>query len=187
MSDQYIGEIRMVGFNFAPVGWALCQGQLLPIMQYNALFALLGTTYGGNGQTTFGLPDYRGRSPVGMGAGPGLTPINQGEMSGAESVVLSAAQLPAHSHAAGTIAIALGASSGAGSTSNPAGAVPANASDNQGITLSSFAASGNALLAPGTAQGQTAAAGNSQPTPLRNPFIGINFIIALEGEFPSRS
>jgi microcystin-dependent protein len=80
MSDPFLGEIRMVGFNFNPVGWALCNGQLLPIAQNSALFALLGTTFGGNGTTTFGLPDFRGRGPVGMGNGPGLTPIVQGAL-----------------------------------------------------------------------------------------------------------
>jgi len=100
MSDPFLGEIRMVGFNFAPRGWAMCQGQLLSIAQNNALFALLGTLYGGDGQTTFGLPDYRGRSPVGMGQGPGLSAVVQGEMAGTENVTLTLNQMPMHNHVA---------------------------------------------------------------------------------------
>ena len=100
MSEPFLGEIRMVGFNFAPTGWAFCAGQTVAIAQNSALFALLSTTFGGDGRVTFGLPDYRGRSPVGMGAGPGLTVVQQGEKSGTESVVLTSAQMPQHTHAA---------------------------------------------------------------------------------------
>src|SRR5690606_5156315 len=98
MSEPFLGEIRMVGFNFAPRGWAFCQGQLLSIAQNSALFSLLGTMYGGNGTTTFALPDLRGRSPVGMGNGPGLTPITQGELAGTENVTLLSTQMPMHTH-----------------------------------------------------------------------------------------
>ena len=98
MGDQFLGEIRMVGFSFAPVGWALCDGSLLPISQYQALFSLLGVTFGGNGTTTFGLPDLRGRAPVGMGSGPNLAPITQGELAGNENVTLSTQQMPNHTH-----------------------------------------------------------------------------------------
>src|SRR3569833_1354169 len=98
MGDQFIGEIRMVGFNFAPAGWALCDGSLLPIAQYQALFALLGSMFGGNGTTTFGLPDLRGRAPVGMGNGPNLTPVSQGQLAGSESATLSPGQMPMHTH-----------------------------------------------------------------------------------------
>ncbi|MDF1702801.1 MAG: tail fiber protein, partial [Planctomycetota bacterium] len=100
MSDPFLGQIVMFGGNFAPRGWALCDGQLLAISQYQALFSILGTTYGGDGRTTFGLPRMRGRSPVHAGTGAGLSPISLGELGGATSVTLSTAQLPAHTHAA---------------------------------------------------------------------------------------
>src|SRR3954452_431305 len=96
--DPFIGELRLFGFNFAPRGWALCQGQLLSISSNTALFSLLGTMYGGNGQTTFGLPDLRGRSALGFGQGPGLSGYQQGQVGGEEQVTLSRAQLPAHGH-----------------------------------------------------------------------------------------
>jgi microcystin-dependent protein len=96
--DQYIGQLMLFAGNFAPRGWAFCHGQLLSIAQNSALFSLLGTTYGGDGRTTFGLPDLRGRAPIGMGQGPGLSNITQGEMAGAAAVTLTTAQMPAHSH-----------------------------------------------------------------------------------------
>src|SRR5438477_8882632 len=98
MSEPFLGEIRMFGFNFAPVGWAMCNGQLLPISQNTALFSLLGTQYGGNGQSNFALPDLRGRVAMGFGQGPGLSPRVQGETGGEEAVVLTAATMPAHTH-----------------------------------------------------------------------------------------
>jgi len=98
MSDQYVGEIRMTGFNFAPQGWALCNGQTLPIAQNNALFALIGTTYGGNGSTNFNLPNLQGRVPVHQGTGTGLTTAVIGESAGTETVTLLATNLPSHSH-----------------------------------------------------------------------------------------
>src|SRR4029077_9523368 len=96
--DPFLGEIRMFGGNFAPQGWATCDGQILPISQNTALFALLGTTYGGNGQTTFALPDLRGRVPVHVGQGPGLANRDQGEVAGEETHVLTTAEIPAHAH-----------------------------------------------------------------------------------------
>lgn len=98
MSDPYLGEIRLVGFNYAPINWALCDGQLLPISQNSALFSLLGTLYGGNGVTTFGLPDLRGRVPMHQGQGPDLSPRTVGESGGAETVTLTTNQIPSHTH-----------------------------------------------------------------------------------------
>src|ERR1044071_219623 len=98
MSEPFVGEIRMVGFNFAPRGWAFCNGQQLPIAQNSALFSLIGATYGGNGTTTFALPDLRGRVPVGIGQGPGLTNVTLGQKFGGETNTLTVANLPAHSH-----------------------------------------------------------------------------------------
>lgn len=184
MSDPFIGEVRAVGFNFAPRGWALCAGQQLSIAQNTALFSLLGTTFGGNGVTTFGLPDYQGRSPVGMGNGPGLTPIVQGEVSGSESVTLLATQMPSHTHAASGVQTASDASA---TQASPSGAVPAiTVAEDGRTTFFSYdaAANGRASLAPIAVTVQPA--GGGQPVPIRNPFLGTNFIIALEGIFPSR-
>lgn len=192
MSEPFIGEIRMVGFNFAPRGWAFCQGQLLPIAQYSALFSLLGTMYGGNGTTNFALPDYRGRGPVGMGDGPGLTPIIQGEKAGTENVTILSTQMPAHIHTATATATFAVASTPSNATATPsatnnilgasqAGGPPSAAiwSDalNNPVTL------GNTETVSVTVE----PTGGSQPLPIRNPFTGINFIIALEGIFPSRN
>src|SRR3712207_3315813 len=113
MSEPFIGEIRMVGFNFAPRGWATCDGQLLSIAQNTALFSLLGTTYGGNGQTTFALPDLRGRAALHQGQGPGLTNRVIGEASGTETVTLTTNQMPSHSHG-------VNANSGEAGTKSPA-------------------------------------------------------------------
>ena len=98
MSEPFLAEIRIVAFNFAPRGWATCDGQLLPISQNQALFSLVGTMYGGDGRTTFGVPDLRGRVPIHRGTGPGLTPRTQGQSGGSETNVLNVNQLPAHSH-----------------------------------------------------------------------------------------
>ncbi|MGZ8215218.1 MAG: phage tail protein [Methylosarcina sp.] len=176
MSEPFIGEIRMVGFNYAPQGWALCDGQLLSIAQNSALFALLGTTYGGNGQTTFALPDLRGRVPLHPGQGPGLSPYILGQSSGVESVTLTANQMPAHSHA-------IAANSNPGEVDSPSGNFAAGIADpNSGTPLNAFAASANATMNP-TVVG---AAGGSQPHTNLQPSLCVNFIIALEGIFPSR-
>lgn len=183
MSDPFLGEIKMVGFNFAPVGWAFCQGQVLSISQNTALFSLLGTVYGGNGQTTFGLPDLRSRSPVGMGQGQGLTNITQGEMSGTESVSLTINNMPAHNHPT-TVQVA-------GTATSPANAPTAG---NNVLGASSANGPGSAsiwsteLATPIQLAGvQSGAAGGSLPVATRNPYLGINFVIALQGIFPSRS
>jgi microcystin-dependent protein len=195
MSEPFLGEIRAVGFSYAPSGWALCDGRALSISQNNALFALLGTTFGGDGTTNFNLPDLRGRSMVGIGTGPGLTAITQGEKSGGEAVTLTQMQMPVHTHIASLspMTVAAGALNGPGTTSNPSGAVVANFEEGGsggGTTVNSFAAAtaANATMAPATVQGTMTinTAGGSQPLPLRNPYNGTNFIIALEGIFPSR-
>lgn len=205
MSEPFIGEIRMVGFNFAPRGWAFCQGQIMSIAQNSALFSLLGTMYGGNGQTTFGLPDMRSRSPVGMGQGPGLSNIVQGEMSGTENVTLLTSNMPAHNHlvppstvpVAVSGQVAMPASTDAAGVASPANAVPAaGSSGGRPFSLYNSAQSGSATLAPfdvalnGSANvptTETGVAGSNMPVSLRNPFIGINFVIALEGIFPSHN
>jgi microcystin-dependent protein len=165
MSEPFIGEIRLVGFTFEPRGWAFCDGRLVSIAQNTALFSLLGTTYGGNGSTNFALPDLRGRVAVGFGQGPGQPNVIQGETGGQASVTLTASQIPAHSHA-------LPASTGAQTTNRPTNAYPAAGN--------SYSSTQNAQLQP------TGASGGNQPHENRPPFLGMNYIIALEGIFPSR-
>jgi microcystin-dependent protein len=183
MTDPYIGEIRMFAGDYAPAGWALCNGQLMQISNNPALFSLLGTTYGGNGRTTFGLPDLRGRVPVQPGTGPGLTPYRQGQGGGLETVALSAQQAPAHTH---DISVEVKAVAGAGNQSAPGDHVWA--ADPRGATnVYSDAAPDttmNANAAVGTAEPN---AGGGQAHENRPPFLAINFIIALEGTYPSRS
>jgi len=170
--EPYIAEIKMFAGNFAPVGWAFCEGQLLPINEYDALFSLIGTTYGGDGQVTFALPDLRGRAPVHMGTGPGGITWQIGQPGGSETVTLNVTQLPAHVHPAG-------ANTGNGSSDSPAAAVPARNS----AGVPQYAASANASLAAGT----VLSTGGNQPHDNMQPYLGINFIISLFGVYPSPS
>ena len=173
----------MFGGNFAPRDFAFCNGQLLPISQNSALFSILGTTYGGNGTTTFGLPNLQGRYPMHWGNGAGLSPRQLGETGGTETVTLTAAQVPAHTHpftGTGTPPC----QSGPGSFDSPATRVPANSANAENYA----AAPGNAVMAPITVSGTTGApAGGGQPVPNMPPFQCVSFIIALFGIFPSRS
>lgn len=190
--EPFIGEIKMFGGNFAPRGYAFCMGQSMAIAQNTALFSLLGTTYGGNGQTTFGLPDLRGRSPIGQSQGPGLSLIDLGELGGVENVTLLQTQMPMHTHAAtGTSTI-----SAAGTPTSPALAPSPNNAVLGGSAGGSAAAAAIwssamkdpvPLANPSTLNVTVQVAGGSQPVPIRNPYIGINFIIALVGIFPSRN
>jgi microcystin-dependent protein len=166
--DPFLGEIRLFAGNFAPRSWALCNGQIMSIAQNTALFSLLGTTYGGNGQTTFALPDLRGRVPVHAGQGPGLTNYDLGQQGGTETQTLTTSQIPAHTHA-------LNASSNDETTNRPTNAVPAKGGVYDG-TL-------NATMNPGA----IGATGASQPHPNVQPYTTLNYIIALEGIFPSRN
>lgn len=195
MSEPYLGEIRMFGGNFAPRGWMFCAGQILSIQQYTALFSLLGTMYGGNGQTTFGLPDLRGRSPVGIGQGPGLSPITEGEMAGIESLTLTQAQMPTHTHmmTGATASVAIPATSATAADKTPStGSILSAANDKTGSGAEVD------IYGPGPATttlepfnvgitGSVSMAGASQPVAVRNPFLGVNFIIAVQGIFPSRN
>jgi microcystin-dependent protein len=177
MSEPFLGEIRMFAGNFAPRGWAFCNGQVLPIAQNTALFSLLGTTYGGNGQTTFALPNLQGRLPMHWGTGPGLTPRSLGEMSGTESVTLISTQMPAHNHA-------IEASTNQGDQFSPSGNVNAvliNSSTQQPENM--YSGAPNTTMAPSSV-GLT---GGSQPHDNMSPFLCFSFIIALEGIYPSRS
>ena len=172
MSTPFIGEIRLFAGNFAPRGYAVCFGQLLPISQYDALFALIGTTYGGDGQTTFALPDLQGRVPVHQGQGLGLTSYIMGERYGTETVTLTSGQLPVHSHAQQASANAVNAGSG------PSAVLGTS-------TTTAFYGSG----APQVTMAAAAvdAAGGGQPHNNMAPYLGLNFIIAVEGIFPARN
>ncbi len=182
MSEPFLGEMKMVGFNFAPVGWAFCQGQLMSIQQNNALFALLGTTYGGDGRSTFGLPDLRGRTPVGMGQGPGLANVVQGQLSGSENVTLTTLNMPAHSHP--TTVQVTGTATEPGNTPNQTNNVlGASSSTGPGSANIWSTKMTNPVQLAGV---QAGVAGGSQPVDVRNPYLGVNFVIALEGIFPTR-
>ena len=172
MATPFIGQITLFAGNFAPRGWAFCNGQLLAISQNTALFSILGTTYGGNGQTTFALPDLRGRVPIHPGQGPGLSPYDLGQQGGTETVTLSVSSLPAHTHS-----VSPGATNGAQTTNRPARAVPARGG--------AYAASpsADASMAPTS----SAATGGGQPHANTQPYLGLNYIIALEGIYPSRN
>lgn len=200
--EQFLGEILMFGGNFAPLGWAFCNGQLMSISQNTALFSLLGTTYGGDGQTTFGLPDLRGRMPVHPGQGPGLEIVDWGQVWGAGSATLIVSQLPAHAHAIPALPVTAGVTGGVncytqtGDSRAPAGNLLAG--DNGGdLMYQSGTTAPNATLAGSsftgalsgatTAGANTALAGGSQPIGIQPPSLGINFIIATEGIFPSRN
>jgi len=175
--EPFIGQLMCVGFNFPPRGWATCEGQLLPISSNTALFSLLGTTYGGDGRTTFGLPDLRGRVPIGRGNGPGLTPINWGERGGSNTNTLTSNNMPQ---------IPLRVSSANATKSTPASgdsiAVAGNASGRTFTAIDSFNTSTpNVQLNNASVSGNNAAVNNMQP------FLGLYWVIALVGLFPSRN
>ena len=174
MSEPFIGQICIYGFNFAPRGWALCNGQLIAISQNTALFSLLGTTYGGNGQTTFALPNLQSRAPLHPGQGPGLSPYTLGEQTGTESVTMTVSTLPAHPHG-----YTVPATTADQNSIDPA----ANAALAAGTGIYRTAATANVQM-PG---GNTAPAGNSQPISIIQPILTLNFCIALQGIFPSRN
>ena len=174
MSEPFIGQVILCGFGFAPRGFALCQGQLLSIAQNTALFSLLGTTYGGNGQTTFGLPDLRGRVPNGQGQGPGLSSYVMGQVGGEEAVALSTPQqLPPHSHV-------LNAYSEDGNQGNPNPHVLATT----GATPPPYSNQTPNVQMANTSIGVT---GASQPHDNLSPYLTMNYCIAIQGIFPSRN
>jgi microcystin-dependent protein len=183
--------IILVGFNFAPRGWAFCQGQLLPISQNTALFSLLGTTYGGNGVTTFALPDLRGRVPLGFGQGAGLSSYVQGQVGGVENVTLTINQMPIHTHtiSLGSLQATLKARNTPGNTQTPVGNVPAV--EAAGVTATYSDQGANASMAAGgiDVSGNPTAAntGGSLPTGILQPYLAMNYCIALAGIFPSRN
>lgn len=194
MSDPFIGEITMFAGNFAPRGWAFCNGQLLSVSQHTALFSILGTTYGGNGQTTFALPNLQGRVPVHIGKSPDTSNYMLGEAGGVESVTLTISQMPAHSHqvtksGSGSLQVA-GTGSNAlttpSATNNILGASAAGGSPSAAI-WSDELNDPVSLANPINANFIVQLAGGSQPFSIRNPYLGMNFIIALEGLYPVRN
>ena len=177
--EEFIGIIKIFGGNFAPSGWALCQGQLLPISQNTALFSILGTTYGGDGQTTFALPNLCGRVPVGMGTGAGLT-ITEGQIGGESTVTLLATQIPSHTHS-------LMVNSGEATTNVPTSAMtiaaPGAPSGRSSTPTYGFISSAaNTALAPSSIGPNS----GGQPHDNMPPYLGVNYIICLQGVFPSR-
>jgi microcystin-dependent protein len=175
MQDPWLGEIALVAFNFAPVGWAFCNGQIMSIQQNTALFSLLGTTYGGDGVRTFALPDLRSRVPLSFGQGTGLTNYDLGTVGGVEGVTLNSQQMPLHNHSYTPQAVAA-----AGGSVSPANALWAESPD--GTALYKTGAT-NANMAPQTIGN----AGGNQPHENRQPYLALNYIIALQGIFPSRN
>lgn len=173
MSEPFLAEIRIFAGNFAPRGWAFCNGQLLPIAQNTALFSLIGTTYGGDGRTTTQLPDLQGRAPMHPGRGPGLTSRRLGQKGGVETVTLSEAQMPAHTHT-------VRASAEDGGDNTPVDGVTSNTEANQRIH-------GDANNLVAMASNALNSAGGSLAHNNLQPFLTMNFIIALVGLYPSRS
>jgi microcystin-dependent protein len=173
MATPFIAEIKMFGGNFAPRGYSFCNGQLLSISQNTALFSLVGTTYGGNGTTTFGLPNLQGSAAMGQGNGPGLTPRSLGETGGTPTVTLNSTQLPSHNHT-------LGSSSGAG-------ALPSPLNNNLGSGGRGRPAYYAAVTSGTTAMSPTGAAGSSGAHNNLQPYLSVTFIIALQGVYPARN
>jgi len=177
MADAYIGEIRIFAGNFAPKGWALCNGQLLPIAQHTALYSILGVQYGGDGKTTFALPNLMGRAPMNQGSGQGLTPRTVGQQVGSQTVTLLTTEIPYHTH----IPQAIDAT---GNNSDPTGNYWSQA-PRPSVSAPQprlYDPVPNVDMSPVALQ----VAGGSQPHNNMQPFIAQNFIICLEGEFPSR-
>lgn len=171
MPEPYIGEIRMIAFNFAPAGWMLCQGQLIPISENDALFVLLGTTYGGDGQETFALPNLQSRVPVHQGTGPDGINYQIGEANGTESVTLTTQQIPSHTHP-------WVCTNDAAGSKEPVGGVPAiPQGDFYTTSFTAMQMAGQAVTP----------AGGSQPHENTQPFLVINFAISLFGRFPSQT
>lgn len=189
--DPFLGEIKMFGFGWNPMNWALCDGKLIPVAQYTALFSLLGDTFGGDGRNTFALPDLQGRVPRGQGTGPGLSTVQMGEKAGSETKTLTVQEMPSHSHHAQTTPVDVQVSTTVADKAEPAagdylGVVSSGgraaptylAPEDKGTTVALGGVSG------GSVQVENAGAGLGFST--MNPFLGMNFSIALQGIYPSR-
>jgi microcystin-dependent protein len=180
MSDQFVAEIRIFPFNFAPTGWAFCNGQLMPISQNTALFSLLGTTYGGDGKSTFALPDMVDNAPMQPGQGQGLSQRFLGQNSGSETVTLTTSEMPIHTHSM----VARGT---AGTTTDPQGGAPANMSWVAGAAFGAVRGYSSAVPADTAMSATLAVTGGSQPHNNMQPYLTLSFCIALQGIFPARS
>lgn len=180
-SEPFLGEIKIFGFGFVPNGWGACDGQLLPIDQNKALYALLGTTYGGNGTTNFALPDLRGRAPIHFGQGPGLPSFQQGQSGGANTVTLSQNQLPPHSH---PTTATIQCNSAGGNSNSPVGRY---LSKDAGVQSATFSSAKNESMASDAVNVVSGLTGGGQPVPTQSPFLALNFCIALEGRSPSKN
>ena len=180
--EPILGQICLFGFNFAPQGWAFCDGSLVSISQNSALFALLGTNYGGDGQNTFGLPDLRGRVALAQGQGPGLSNYLMGQMEGTENITLTGAQMPSHNHSLIGSGNAATASTLSGNLlATPNGVVSGGEST---VTINEYAPAGAPVNADPTAISMT---GNGLPVPISQPYLALNYCIAVVGTFPNRS
>jgi microcystin-dependent protein len=175
MANPFVGEIRVFGFNFAPLGWALCNGQILPIAQNTALFSLLGTAYGGDGKTTFALPNLQGTFPINQGFGAGLSPRTMGETGGSPTVTLTIAEMPTHNHP-------VKCATTPGTTASPAGAVFAATPGGDPMAYSATAGEKVSMNLAAVADTGGGHAHDNMP-----PYLILNFCIALQGVFPSRS
>lgn len=182
-TEPFIGEVKLLGFNFPPLGYMTCQGQVLSIAAYTALFSLIGTTYGGNGQTTFALPDLQGRMPLGQGQGGGLPNYTIGESAGSPSMTMKTDNMPQHIHTLVNMHVQVKASSANAGEQSPDGTFPATTSGN----LYADTATANIFTGGTQISGTTDAAGNGMPFNILNPFLCLNFSIAVEGIFPSRN
>ncbi len=183
-TEPFIGEIKIFGFNFSPQSYQLCSGQIMSIAQNTALFSLLGTTYGGNGQTTFALPDLRGRMPIGQGQGPGLPNYVMGQLSGTTSVTLLTANIPAHVHTLNAMQVKLQASNDNADELSPDGNFPATSSN---AAYSGNGATPNTFTGGTQITGTTDITGSNIPVSIMNPYLTINYSIAIYGIFPSRN
>lgn len=182
-TEPFIGEIKILGFNFAPRGYQTCSGQLLSINSNTALFSLLGTYYGGDGQSTFALPDLQGRTPIGQGQGQGLPRYDIGEKAGATSATILITNMPAHNHTLNAVSAKLKASSANADEASPQSNFPAVAAS---PNYSGNGATAGVYTGGVELSGATDASGSGLPIDILNPYLVINYSIATEGIFPSR-
>ncbi|MFM2017859.1 MAG: hypothetical protein RL007_1515 [Bacteroidota bacterium] len=184
-TEPFIGEVKWLAFNFPPMSYSLCQGQTMSIAQYTALFSLIGTTYGGNGTTTFNLPDLQGRVPIGQGAGPGLPDYSLGEASGSPTATLLSSNLPAHIHTVNNVHVMRKVNNTISDSGTATDAYPGTSGTNvwsESSTIGAFMAPDAAV-----ASGSTDNAGTNMPVGIMNPYLVLNYSIAIEGIFPSRN
>lgn len=183
--DEYIGIIKIFGGNFAPRGWMMCNGQLLSIAQNSALFAILGTTYGGDGVTTFALPNLQSRAPIGMGQGPGLSRYVEGQIGGVETATLTIGNMPAHTHVA-QLKVSSANASQTTATANSTIATPGTLSGRTFTATEGFNTSAPDITM-NSGSVTNIPAGSNQPFGIMQPYIAMNYIICVQGLFPSRN